>query len=125
MEVKLEVFTSPTCPHCPVAIKAIKEISEKYKPYFKTKLVETNVRTPKGLKRARKFGITATPSLVIHGKEEKVGIRGVPTERQLILAIYDAMKEEMPLDLKEKFSQEEGILDSIRKFFSRKNRSIT
>ena len=85
MVVEIEVFTSQSCPHCPKAINSVKEFVDK----GQANLVETNINSPEGSKRAKEFEIRGVPTLLVMGvgSEGPIGLMGVPSKETLVKVI--------------------------------------
>lgn len=108
-DILIEVFTSPTCPHCPGAVKATKELFEKHQELKKEAIwKEISTASPSGYKKARSYGITAVPTIIITNLKtnEKFGITGTPSEEKYIELIYKAIGKEIK-DTKEKEEKQE------------------
>ncbi len=80
MIAKIMLFTSPTCPHCHTAREVIKKLD---RDDFKFDEVSTS--SPNGSKMAQKYGIMSVPTVFVKGPEhpEIIGLKGVPSEREL------------------------------------------
>jgi thioredoxin 1 len=92
-ELKIEVFTSPTCPHCPSAVRATKELLEE-NPELKEKVawVEVSTATADGSRRAREYGIRGVPTIIFtNSNGEKGGVVGTPTKKKYLEIIKQMM----------------------------------
>lgn len=112
-ELKIEVFTSPTCPACPSAIKATKELLKENKQLGgRVKWVEMSTGTPKGSKRARRYGIRGVPTIIITNRRgEKGGITGTPSKRKYLEVVYKMLGETPPVQKDEK--SKPGLLTKL------------
>ena len=92
-ELKIEVFTSPTCSHCPSAVRATKELLEE-NPQLKVGVewVEVSMATADGRRKAANYGIHSVPTIVLtNSKGEKGGIVGAPTKKRYLDVINKMM----------------------------------
>lgn len=69
--VLVEVFTSPTCPHCPGAVMAADEAKKQLGDEIDVKVVDTS--DVENIQKAREYGISAVPTIVIDGNVEFIG----------------------------------------------------
>ncbi|ASJ17375.1 glutaredoxin [Thermococcus chitonophagus] len=74
-KVLIEVITSPTCPYCPIAMQMAREIARKYKG---VEVRELSIATPEGRKKAIEHNIMGTPTILINGKVEFIGLPSFP-----------------------------------------------
>jgi thioredoxin 1 len=93
-ELKIEVFTSPTCPHCPGAVEATKRLlSENPELDGKVKWEELSTRTPEGSRKAAAYGVRGVPTIVTtNSKGEKGAFVGAPTQKAYLNMIKEMMK---------------------------------
>lgn len=93
-ELKIEVFTSPTCPHCPAAVVATKNLlSENPDLAEKIKFVELSTRDSEGSKKARAYGIRSVPTIVVtNSKGEKGAYVGAPTKNEYLRMVGEMLK---------------------------------
>ncbi|MFH2021000.1 MAG: thioredoxin family protein [archaeon] len=110
--VKIEVFTSPTCPHCPHAKKAVEKFAAGRE---NIKIVETSTASREGQRRAETFGIRSVPTLFITGPgtADRIGYAGVPSEKGLSKMVNIALG-------KENWEEEQGFLEKIKNIFGGK-----
>ena len=77
--IKILLFTSPTCLHCPQAENVVKKVA----PYYKDRLQfeKIRIRTDKGKQLSIEFNVMSTPTILIlvNGIEKK-RIIGAPSE---------------------------------------------
>ena len=70
---KIELFVSEHCPHCPPAKTALEEAVKHFDPEkINCEIVETTYS--EGRERARDYGITAVPTLVVNGEVMSSGL---------------------------------------------------
>jgi len=72
MTVKIELYYSPICPYRPEAKRVLLEILEETSQEFQVE--EINVFSPRGLERAKTYGILSVPTIIINSKHKIVGI---------------------------------------------------
>ncbi len=84
MEVLIELFTSPTCPHC---VRARQVVERVVKQMPGVVVIEREVSSPENAELARRYGITAVPTMVINGRYV---LTGVPSEERLVQYITKA-----------------------------------
>lgn len=92
-ELKIEVFTSPTCPHCPPAVRTAKELLEE-NPELKERVewVEVSTATTDGQRKAMSYGIRGVPTIIFtNSKGEKGGVVGTPTKKKYLEIIKQMM----------------------------------
>lgn len=109
-EVKIEVFTSPTCPFCPKAVEVSKAIA---KEMPEVKVIETSTGTEKGRKRAEANEVRSVPTLFITGTgyPDRIGYIGAPS--------HDKLKKMVNIALgKEEWKEQEGLFSRIIKKLS-------
>ena len=69
VKVIIELFTTPTCPHCQPAKKKVQAFLD----YFEGKrpgmlaVVKYDASTPIGAEKARGYGISTVPTVVVKG----------------------------------------------------------
>ncbi|HHQ45120.1 MAG TPA: hypothetical protein ENN13_03180 [Candidatus Altiarchaeales archaeon] len=97
-ELKIEVFTSPTCPHCPGAVRATKKLLEDHPELTDcVKWREMNTGTPEGRRNAQKYEIRTVPTIILtNSSNEKGGINGTPTQEKYLNIVYEMLGKEMP-----------------------------
>lgn len=68
-KVTLELFTTPTCPHCPPAKRKVQEFLDYFEKKRPGMLSATlyDASTPAGSVKARGYGITTVPTIVVKG----------------------------------------------------------
>jgi small redox-active disulfide protein 1 len=93
-EIKIEVFTSPTCPHCPAAVKATEMLVEQNPDLAeKIKWKEMSTASEEGSKKARSYGIRGVPTIVVtNEKGEKTAYVGAPKQDTYKKLIEEATK---------------------------------
>lgn len=92
-ELKIEVFTSPTCPHCPPAVRTTKELLEE-NPELKEKIewVEVSTATADGRSKAMEYRIRKVPTIIFtNDRGEKGGLVGAPTKKKYLEIIKQMM----------------------------------
>ncbi len=111
-KARVEVYTSPTCPHCPSAVALVNEIS-KERDDLRVKIY--SVAEPEGGRRAERFGIMATPTILVKGKCSNgyIGFRGTPSRKTLIHAIDKAV-----CLAKDEEKKKKGFLSAFKKLLS-------
>ncbi len=82
--VLVEVFTSPTCPHCPGAVMAADEAKKQLGDKIDVKVVDTS--DMENIQKAREYGISAVPTIVIDGNVEFIG---APSIQDLIARLEE------------------------------------
>jgi len=82
-DLKIEVFTSPTCPHCPAAVRATKEfLQENPDIAERVKWKEMSTASAEGSRKARAYGIRSVPTIILTNRRgQKGGYVGAPTKR--------------------------------------------
>ena len=104
-DLKIEVFTSPTCPHCPAAVRVTMEVLNE-NPELKRKIewMEMNTVKPNARRKARSYGIRGVPPIILTNTKtgETAGITGAQGKRRYLDVIYKTMGEEPPDKHKEK-----------------------
>ena len=93
-QLKIEVFTSPTCPHCPAAVRVTEEIMEENPELAKIiKWKEMSTATAEGYKKATAYGIRGVPTIVLtNSRGEKGGIVGAPRKERYLKIIQQMLK---------------------------------
>lgn len=74
---KVQILTSDTCAHCVRVKAALKKIKEDMP---NLEIEEVNLLKPEGQKMAAKYGVMASPGIIIDGK---LAFQGGATEEQL------------------------------------------
>jgi len=126
--VLIEVFTSPTCPYCPAAVKATKGLFEKHNELKKdVAWKEVNTGTPAGASKARTYGISSVPTIIITNLKtnEKFGVGGAPNDKKYIDMIYKALGKspekdsgkEVKKEHSESSNNEGGLIDKFANLF--------
>ncbi len=97
-ELKIEVFTSPTCPHCPAAVRATRELLAKYPGLEgRVKWSEVSTATSRGRKRAQSYEIRGVPTIILTNEAgEKGGITGAPGPDKYVKIVYEMLGEDPP-----------------------------
>lgn len=97
-ELKIEVFTSPTCPHCPAAVRATKELLDTYPDLAeRVKWSEVSTATGRGRKRAQSYEIRSVPTIILTNEAgEKGGITGAPGPEKYAKIAYKMLGDEPP-----------------------------
>jgi len=98
-DLKIEVFTSPTCPHCPAAVKATKDVlNENQELKARVEWMEMNTAKSHAKRRARGYGIQSVPTLILTNTKtgEKSGVVGAPSRQKYLKMIYETMGECIP-----------------------------
>jgi thioredoxin 1 len=92
--LRIEVFTSPSCPHCPAAVKATEAFLEANPELAKSISWKTlSLASPEGSKLAREYGIRSVPTIVAtNEKGIKTAYVGAPIQRTYKAFISEAMK---------------------------------
>ena len=85
--VLVEVFTSPTCPHCPGAVMAADEAKKQLGDKIDVKVVDT--AETENIQKARDYGISAVPTIVIDGNVEFIG---APSIQDLITKLEEKVE---------------------------------
>ncbi|ODS39021.1 MAG: hypothetical protein A7316_00670 [Candidatus Altiarchaeales archaeon WOR_SM1_86-2] len=102
-DLKIEVFTSPTCPHCPSAVRATREVLNE-NPELKRRIEwrEMNTVKPNARRKARSHGIRGVPTIILTNTKtgETAGITGTPCKKRYLEVIYETIGEKPP-DTKE------------------------
>jgi predicted DsbA family dithiol-disulfide isomerase len=86
--IKLEIMTSKTCAFCPIALDILRKVAKEFGK--DVKLVETNIDTTRGRRRAARLRITVVPTILI---ENEPKFTGVPRETFLRSAIKLFIRE--------------------------------
>jgi thiol-disulfide isomerase/thioredoxin len=90
-EVKIEIYTSPTCPYCPAALAMLQKAVSLYKNNIT--VTQIDVTTPEGEELAAFYQVQATPTIIIEGD---VKFRGPPpSELDLFEDIESYLDEEI------------------------------
>lgn len=119
--VLIEVFTSPTCPHCPAAVKATKELLQKHEE-LKKEVVwkEMSTGTPRGYNKARTYGISAVPTIILTNLKtnERFGVVGAPSDKKYLDLIYKTLGRAPPEreEIKKESETSENKSNLINKF---------
>ena len=94
-DLKIEVFTSPTCPNCPAAVRATKELLAANKELGGRVLwKELSTATPQGRRKAAKYGIRSVPTIIMsNSRGGKGGIVGTPTQEKYLEVVREMMGE--------------------------------
>ena len=85
MDVKLEVFKSPSCPYCPMAVDLVEEV----KLEMPDKLDIEVIDIMKDREKAIEYNLMAVPAIALNGVVKFVG---APTKEELINAINEELK---------------------------------
>ena len=104
MKTFIDLFTSPTCPYCPgakaVTDKVVGELNAKGEELV---LSEFDISTAAGMAKAREYGVTHVPDIVIYvGSGRKVSIEGAPKQASLERAIEMAQGKVNAVEKKER-----------------------
>ena len=77
MSKKIQILTSNTCAHCVRVKEALSKIKEDMPDL---EIEEVDLLKPEGQKMAQKYGVMASPGIIIDGK---LAFQGGATEEQL------------------------------------------
>jgi len=80
---KVQFLSSDTCAHCKLALEALNRIK---KDKLDLEIEKIDLLKPEGQKMAQKYGIMASPGIVINGK---LAFQGGASEEQLRKALKD------------------------------------
>jgi small redox-active disulfide protein 1 len=94
VDIKIEVFTSPTCPHCPAAVRATEMLVEQNPDLAeKIKWKEMSTASAEGSRKAHAYGIRGVPTIVVtNEKGEKMAYVGAPKQETYKKLIKEATK---------------------------------
>ena len=122
-DLRIEVFTSPTCPHCPAAVRITREVLNE-NPGLKRRidLREMNTVKPNARRKARSYGIRGVPTIILTNTKtgEIAGITGAPSKKRYLGVIYGTMGEKPPEEQEERRgdkSDEQSFVDKYRHLF--------
>lgn len=79
--IKVQLVTSESCAHCMIVKEALDKIKKDI-PGLRVEVVD--LLKPEGMKLAPKYGIMASPGIIINGK---LAFQGGATEEQLRKAL--------------------------------------
>ncbi|MEM2111523.1 MAG: glutaredoxin domain-containing protein [Candidatus Bathyarchaeia archaeon] len=90
MTVKIELFYSPLCPYClrakELLLDALNNVNQE------VHLEETNVLSNEGLEKAKVYGVTTVPTIIINNRHKVVGAH---SQKRLVETINEeATKKE-------------------------------
>ena len=122
-DLKIEVFTSPTCPHCPAAVRVTREVLNE-NPRLKRRIEwrEMNTAKPNARRKARSYGIRGVPTIILTNTStgETAGITGAPGKERYLKVMYGIMGEKPPGEQEEKKkdeSDEPSFVDKYKHLF--------
>jgi len=88
-QVKIEIYTSPTCPYCPAAIRMLQKAIDVYGKILE--VTKIDITTPEGGELAAYYEVQATPTIVMNGI---VRFRGAPPSESHLFDEIETMLTE-------------------------------